>query len=121
MTEINYLEILKLCFLGGKGGCAGCPFKNEGFPKCLNIVYKGIEDTINNQKAELERLECSVKQWEGTAKDLYISRENIKAEVVKEFLKKQEIELANNTDISAVGYQSVIELNIKILKEMGIE
>lgn len=61
MTEINYLEILKLCFLGGKGGCSGCPFKKEGFPKCLNIVYKGIEDTINNQKAEIKKCENIIR------------------------------------------------------------
>ena len=69
MTEINYLEILKLCFLGGNGGCASCPFENEGFPKCLNIVYKGIEDTINNQKAELERLRNSRDNWKRIATD----------------------------------------------------
>lgn len=86
--------------------------KYECESRCFNYPIKCYEckvtsDIYNHNPCFLDRNSDLVKQ--------------IKAEAIKEFLRKQEIELANNTDISAVGYQSVIELNIKILKEMGIE
>lgn len=84
-----------------------------------------INDLINRQKAEINFAKYingkTVGKLLSDYEELQNLIQNAKAEAVKEFLRKQEIELANNTDISAVGYQSVIELNIKILKEMGIE
>ena len=54
----------------------------------LEIELKAMRGAANSYKAEVERLERSAKQWEDTAKDLYISRENIKAEAVKEFAER---------------------------------
>ena len=48
----------------------------------------GLYEYFNRQKAEIERLECSVKQWEDTAKDLLTSRETAKAKAIKEFAER---------------------------------
>jgi hypothetical protein len=131
MTEINYLEILKLCFLGGKGGCSGCPFENEGFPKCLNIVYKGIEDTINNQKAEIERLTADLKTTENIIKNSFLEKAGFdidplaefKAEAVKEFaerLKEHKIDVDVSFGYGKEVYTeavAVIEID-NLVKEM---
>lgn len=92
MTEINYLEILKLCFLGGKGGCSSCSFKNEGFPKCLNFVYKGIKDTINHQKAENLSLQNKVELLE-QAKKMSKEDSDKSSESAMEVIRKKEAEI----------------------------
>lgn len=45
-------------------------------------------------------------------------KEVVKAEAYKEFAERLEPKLANNTDISAVGYQSVIDDIENLIKEM---
>lgn len=124
MTDEQIIKALECCCLGGMSCPNGCPlYDYEG--NCWYQLKRPLLDIINRQKAEIEEwkkiLESRHRVIDSLEDSIIGLPDQIRAEAVKEFLKKQEIELANNTDISAVGYQSVIELNIKILKEMGIE
>ena len=70
-----------------------------------------LKDFITQQKAEIESLGESVRMQ---AEMLYDAR----TEAIKEFAERIEPKLANNTDISAVGYQSVIAIIDNLVKEM---
>lgn len=83
MKDNDIIKALEHCPKCVYGSCPECPM--YGVNGCDSELMKLALDLINRQKAEIERLERSAKQWEDTAKDLYISRENIKAEAVKEF------------------------------------
>ena len=94
MTDNEIIKALKLCPKRNmKSKCTQCPyFESDGI--CLEVLMADSLDLINRQKAEIERLEHSAKQWEDTAKDIFISRENIKAEAIKEFAERLEEILA---------------------------
>ena len=65
-----------------------CPYEEiYDIPKCTTKLTQDALDLINRQKAEIERSERSAKQWEETARELFISRENAKAEAIREFAK----------------------------------
>lgn len=119
MEDNEIIKALECCVNGED--CLNCPLQ-EQFADCKPMT--GALDLINRKKEEIEQLKIENRILSqkriSFPERLEIDRK-ARTEAVKEFLRKQEIELANNTDISAVGYQSVIELNIKILKEMGIE
>lgn len=123
MTDKEIIKALECC---RNGLCTECPRLNTPahILLCKEQLICEALDLINRQNAEIEQLKIENRILSqkriSFPERLEIDRK-ARAEAVKEFLRKQEIELANNTDISAVGYQSVIELNIKILKEMGIE
>lgn len=96
-------------------------------------------DLINRKNAEIERLQSillcfmdEVEKWENKhcldVSELPLIpikgetekiKKQIKAEAIKEFAERLENKLANNTDISAVGYQSVIGEIINLVKEMA--
>lgn len=81
-------------------------------------------------QAEIERLEGESNEtfhkWEILAKstkdhyaELYEEAKGVvRAEAIKEFAERIEPKLAHNTDISAVGYQSVIADIQSVVKEM---
>lgn len=81
MTD-KIIKALECCKISD---CPNCPYIFNG---CIKTLHENIIDTIINQQAEIERLECSAKDWEETARQLFISRENIKAEAVKEFAER---------------------------------
>ena len=54
----------------------------------FEVVEADIDNLINRQKAELERLERSAKQWEETARELFIIKENTRTEAVNEFAER---------------------------------
>lgn len=83
MTDNDIVKGLEYCV--DKGYCPSCPCYDNA-SNC-KIEYDAL-DLIKRQQAEIERLECSAKDWEETARQLFISRENIKAEAVKEFAER---------------------------------
>lgn len=109
MTDAEVIKALECC--ANNGDCKECainPHKgNYGY--CTSIAIKSALDLINRQKAEIERLSDHFREV----------TKKIKTEAIKEFAERLENKLANNTDISAVGYQSVIGDIINIIKEMA--
>ena len=78
------------CCKGGIDNCKKCPY---GLVECLNdnyesVLMKDALNLINRQKAEIERLKCSVEKWEDTAKELFNSRQTAKTEAIKEFAER---------------------------------
>ena len=88
-----------------------------------NKSAKSAMEVIRKQEAEIKRLECSAKQWEETARQLYISKENIKAEAIKEFaerLKEHKIDIDVSFGYGKEVYTeavAVIEID-NLVKEM---
>lgn len=98
MIDNEIIQALECC----KGGlCCRCPRLSNGrlTGACMRELITDVLDLINRQQAEIERLNNSAKQWEDTAKDLFISRENIKAEAIKEFVEKLKEDLKSNNYI----------------------
>ena len=127
MTDNEIIKALECCQHKTYSHCKECVF--VGSPSCTSHLAKNTLDLLNRKqediewaedriltiielKAEIERLERSAKQWEDTARNLFISKENIKAETkaetVYKYMKILEAKLAQNNDISGFAYQSVI-------------
>lgn len=84
-------------------------------------IYLLLQE-ISLQKAEIERLTVLAKLGNMRANDYRAMRDKCKtarAETIQELLDRLEHKLANNADISAVGYQSVIADVNSVVKEMG--
>lgn len=69
--------------------------------------YAVLEETVKRQKVEIERLSDHFREV----------TKKIRTEAINEVAERLEKKLANNTDISAVGYQSVIGNIICLIKE----
>ena len=83
MTDNEIIQALEYCT--GYPSCpTDCPLYEQPMD-CLLKLSKPTLDLINRQKAEIEMWKSSAELWEGDTKDLFISREQIKAEAVKEF------------------------------------
>ena len=108
MTDNKIIKALECCSNNVLyEQCVDCPYKEylEKGHTCIIKATKNALDLINRQKAEIERLQ-----------DVNIRL--TKAEAIKEFAERLEPKLANNTDISAVGYQSIVEVVDNLVKEM---
>ena len=96
--------------------CKDCPFCK--FDDCVSELAEKTIDLINRQKAEIEMWKSSAELWEGDAKALFISRENIKAEAIKEFAERLKVIGARNNE----GHILFVEKNFdNLVKEMGGE
>lgn len=119
MNDNDIIKALEHCLVSGD--CAVCMY-NEA--RCLDLTQDAF-DLINRQKAEIDRLidltfELTEdnEAWVADNHDLRIELKTAKAEAIKEFAQRIEPKLANNTDISAVGYQAMIAIIDSLVKEM---
>ena len=86
MTDNEIIKALECCKTGDD--CKGCPYYVNELYNCGEHFNEDVLDLINRQKAEIDMWKSSAELWEGDAKALFISRENIKAEAVKECIEK---------------------------------
>ena len=103
-------------------GCNVCIRRPEEYGATERQCSRGLMECalslIQRQKAEIERLKANnaylmLPQY---ARKTVV--ETAKADVIKEFAERLEPRLANNTDISAVGYQSIVAEISNLVKEM---
>ena len=131
MTDEVIIKGLDHC--SSSGECKDCPANPRvgNFGYCTGLLMKAALDLINRQKAEIERLREEADGYEAELESEHLSRmdniheliakiEKAKSEAIKEFAERIESELANNTEISSVGYQSIIAI-INLVKEMTEE
>lgn len=96
----------------------------QGNLKFVRGTVERLLESSNKQQAEIAKLKAMVDAAEEylqplpfkNAFDAEIAK--TRAEAIIEFAKKLENKLANNTDISAVGYQSIIADIDNLVKEM---
>lgn len=89
MTDKEIVKALECCIKAKTNAdCEAlkCPFYDNEIDICMyvnneEVIYANALDLINRQQAEIERLSNSAKQWEDTAKDLFISKEKQQAEI----------------------------------------
>lgn len=120
MNDNDIIKALECCI---NDNCKDCPFRSipkaKGCAKRIDLAL----DLINRQKAEIERLKDMVEAAEDhynplPFKGIFDQKiAEAKNEAINEFAKRLEPKLANNKDISAVGYQSVIADIDSLVKE----
>lgn len=111
MNDNDIIKALKCCSLRNK--CYHCPMM--GKKDCMTKLYGLALELINQQGETVERLRKSLNL---TQREQYTNGRN---DGIREFAERIELKLANNTDISAVGYQSVIADIRNVVKEMTEE
>lgn len=121
--EIN--KALECCKPDNDEGCLSCPLSDVPVEDCIDILHTATLDLINRQQEEreamLEDLQFRTNQVIEQQEDIErLQTENnqfadigkmyseIRAEVIKEYMKILEGKLALNTDISNFEYQSII-------------
>ena len=122
MTDNEIIKAIDKCLRADDCHTSECPFfdgSKDGWD-CQLVALSLARDLINRQKAEIERLklECGNAKFAKYKAEFEEFRAEIKAEAIKEFAERLEPRLANNTDISAVGYQSIIADIRNLVKEM---
>jgi N12 class adenine-specific DNA methylase len=120
-------EIIKALEHHKKRRCFECPLRDNE-KSCSVTISTLALDLINRQQAEIEDYKRNIKQLTETLTDgngLRIRVDNMivyaddleewlefcdkqKEEAIKEYMKILEEKLSQNTDISNVGYQSII-------------
>ena len=105
MTDNEIIKALD-CFSGKEIYCKNCAYRdNSNMGICRRNAAKDTIDLINRQKAEIERL----KGWQDLLKAEKHSL--IKAEAVKEFLKKAKDLSYESRDWSHGEHPFVVELD----------
>ena len=117
MTDEQIIKALECCVSNNLDSCDDCPIKIECFTETVDCKKEAL-DLINRQKAEIERLTTRLDDKETQLDRLTIYFDEAVNRKVDDFMKRLESKLANNTDITAVGYQSVIADIINLVKEM---
>lgn len=104
--KLTYKEIIKALECCGKlhienidSFCNECIFKGKAM--CIGYLCDNSIDLINRLQEENERLKTEKDNLIRTYSECQIAN-------LQEFMHRAENKLANNTDISMVGYQSVI-------------
>lgn len=94
-------EIVKAweCCKSDTALCNECPYDKIG--ECIEKMCANSIDLINRLQEENERLKTEKDNLIRTYSECQIAN-------LQEFMHRAENKLANNTDISMVGYQSVI-------------
>ena len=117
MTEAEIIKAFECCIGDADGkDCFSCPLHD--FDDCQNELNLSAFDLINRQKAEIEVRKINMNAFGLGMKREKERADNARAEAIKEFARMLEPKLANNTDISAVGYQSIIAEINNLVKEM---
>jgi hypothetical protein len=114
MEKLTDNEIKKALECCGKNTCRECLYNisDDRFDlTCTTNMAKDALGLINRQQAEIERLSNSAKQWEDTAKDLFIGKQTAKAEAIKEFAERMNAE-AEKVEIDREG--DFVEADFKI-------
>ena len=132
MTDNEIIKAFRLCHRqNGVIPCPECPYYLEDTDECLGDNNADILDLINRQKAEIERYEKEHKEnfdkWKMLAdktknhyEELYQeAKAIIKAEAVKEFIKRFEKKIK---DVKfTIGQTWEIQSALKeVKKEMGV-
>jgi hypothetical protein len=109
MTDKEIMKALKVCAKNETPFCCGeCELgENNSSCDCVDRLLKLSLDLINRQQAEIERLKNSGIRA-NSVEDWLDYCNGLKAEAIKEYMKILEEKLSQNTDISNVGYQSII-------------
>jgi nitric oxide synthase oxygenase domain/subunit len=81
---------------------------------CMTKLYVESMHVIKRQQKELADMQRYVED----IRVEYDTNDTARAETIKEFAERIEPKMANNTDISAIGYQSVIAIIDNLVKEM---
>lgn len=103
LTDSEIVKALECCAKDIEP-CVDCPATDKGEIQCFDIVKMSALDLINRLQTEKDNLirtysECQIAN-------------------LQEFMHRVENKLANNTDISMAGYQSVIYDMEQTYKEM---
>ena len=114
LTDKEIVKALPKVRYGGHG-CAKCKYDNgKGEDRCglkgCKIARYAL-DLINRLQEENERLKTEKDNLIRTYSECQIAN-------LQEFMHRAENKLANNTDISMVGYQSVICDMEEVYKEL---
>ena len=104
--------------------CCLCPYHGEE-DGCYEKMTDDLLSLINRQKAEIKKLEKVEHFADKTIETQKAEIERLQHEIqygkaitIGKFAGKLESRLANNTDISAVGFQSVVDDIESVLTEM---
>ena len=117
MTDKEIIKALECCTQQHK--CNECPYLMEHHLVCNHHLHKDTLDLINRQQAEIERLSNSAKQWEYTAKGLFIGKQTAKAEAIKEFAERLKEKLHLNGVVMGSNCAIVEDTDIdNLVKEM---
>jgi hypothetical protein len=133
MNDNDIIKGLTIC--GTRYDCQNgeCPYYGELGNDCVLKNTNDVLDLIERQKAEIKRLEAEIDaQYEQAKADILGNMadggvschwciEQHKIEAIHEFAERLEPKLANNTDISHVGYQSIIADVDNLIKELTEE
>lgn len=125
MNDNDIIKALECCAVSNcleccaVSNCDDCPYFKFG--NCLEKLQLDAVDLINRLKAENERLTINMNAFGLGMKYEKERADTARAEAIKEFAERIEPKLAHNTDISAVGYHSVIADIQSVVKEMTEE
>ena len=116
MTDNEIIKALHCCIADD---CDNC---KHSFGNCQENLMLESLSLINSQKAEIERLNNSAKQWEDTAKDLFIGKQTAKAEAIKEFAEmvKRYIDVGHLRPPTEICFSEldVVSIIDNLVKEM---
>lgn len=127
MNENDVIKAMECC-VDERKKCRECPYW-ELPQKCAGF-HRDVLNLINQQKAEIEKLNAEVeRQYEQAQADILGNMpdggtschwciEQHKAETVEEFAERIESKLANNINIGLAEYQFVIADINAAAKEM---
>ena len=103
MSCEDIYEALRFCAIEKK--CTRCPLFS--ITDCDAVLMPAVFEIVKRQKSEIEGLRACISMLEAA-----------KNGAVDTFIRKLEFKLANNRNISAVGYQSIIADIHSVVKEM---
>lgn len=128
MNDNDIIKALECCMQNVLGCCDSCPMIDKEpmeWDECQRDIMGKALGLIYRQKSKIEAQEMDIAQLHSDIINAICHADNAvlqlkyeRALAIKEFAERIEPELANNTDISAVGYQSVIAIIDGLVKEM---
>ena len=89
MNDTEIIKIFERCRTNDilQEYCEVCPYKAKGL-QCMDILFKDINNIINRQKAEIERLNGCVKSEDEVRKIIKSQMESMVQKSIKEQIDK---------------------------------